>query len=78
MQDIEYLKEQNAVVVPIEYWEKLQNELARLKKRVRKADVLTDFKNSLAELKKDLRDENYDATGEISADDFISRLKDEQ
>jgi len=78
MQNIEYLKDQNAVLVPIRDWEKLQNELARLKRRVSKADVLTDFKRSLTELKTDLQNEIYDADGETSADDFLARLKDEQ
>lgn len=55
----------------------MQNELVRLKKRVNKADVLTDFKKSLTDLKKDLQNENYDANCEISADDFPARLKDE-
>ena len=54
MPNVEYLKDRNAVVVPVEQWEKLQNELVRLKKRVNKADVLTDFKKSLTELKSDL------------------------
>lgn len=78
MQNIQYLKDQNAVLVPLRDWEKLQNELARLKKRLNKADVLTDFKKSLTNLKKDLRDENYDANGELSADEFIANLKNEQ
>ncbi len=78
MQNIQYLKDQDAVIVPIEQWKKLQNELARLKKRVNKADILTDFKKSLTDLKKDLQNENYDANCEISADDFLARLKDEQ
>jgi hypothetical protein len=78
MQNVEYLKDQNAVLVPVEQWEKLQNELVRLKKRVKKAEVLTDFKNSLSALKNDLRDENYDANRELAADDFIAKLEDEQ
>jgi conjugal transfer/entry exclusion protein len=78
MQNIEYLKDQNAVLVPVEQWEKLQNELIKLKKRLRKAEVLTDFKKSLSELKSNLRDEKYDANSETSADDFLARLKDEQ
>ncbi len=78
MQNIQYLKDQDAVIVPIEQWEKLQNELVRLKKRVSKADILTDFKKSLTDLKKDLQNENYDAECEISADDFLAQLKDEQ
>jgi hypothetical protein len=77
MQNIEYLKDQNAVLVPVEQWEKLQNELARLKKRLRKAEILTDFKNSFSKLKTDLRDEKYDAKRELAADDFIAKLKDE-
>ena len=78
MQNIQYLKDQNAVLVPLRDWEKLQNELARLKKRLNKADVLTDFKKSLTNLEKDLRDENYDTSNELSADEFIAKLKDEQ
>ena len=78
MQNIEYLKDQNAVLVPVKQWEKLQSELVRLKKRVNKADILNDFKKSLSELKSDLQSENYDANGETSADDFLARLKDEQ
>ncbi len=78
MQNIEYLKDQNAVLVPIEQWEKLQNELVKLKKRVKKAEILTEFKNSLSNLKSDLRDENYNPNDELSADDFLARLKDDQ
>ena len=78
MQNIQYLKDQNAVLVPLEQWEKLQNELAKLKKRVKKADILTEFKDSLFALESDLRNENYDVKKELSADDFIAKLKDEQ
>ncbi len=78
MQNIQYLKDQDAVIVPIEQWEKLQNELVRLKKRVSKADILTEFKKSLTDLKKDLQNEKRDANCEISADDFMAQLKDEQ
>jgi hypothetical protein len=78
MQNIQYLKEQNAVLVPIEEWEKLQNELARLKNRVKKAKVLSDFKESLSELKNDLQSESYDSNQELSADEFIAALENEQ
>ena len=78
MQNIEYLKDQNAVLVPVEQWEKLQNELVKLKKRVKKADILNNFKTSLSNLKNDLSDENYNLKRELSADDFIAKLKDEQ
>jgi predicted nucleic acid-binding Zn-ribbon protein len=78
MQNIEYLKDRDAVLVPLEQWEKLQSELAKLKKRVKKSEILTDLKKSLAELETDLRDESYDAEKEISAADFIAKLKDEQ
>lgn len=78
MQNIQYLKDQNAVLVPLQQWEKLQDELAKLKKRVKKAEILTDFKNSLVKLETDLRDENYDANREISADEFLAQLKNKQ
>ncbi len=78
MQNIQYLKDKNAVLVPLEQWEKLQNELTKLKKRIKKAEVLTELKNSLSELKTNLRDENYDANREVSADEFLAQLKNEQ
>jgi len=78
MQNIQYLKDQNAVLVPIQRWEKLQNELIKLKKRVKKAEILTEFKNSLSELKTDLHNENYDANAELSADEFLAQFKDKQ
>lgn len=78
MQNIQYLKDQNAVLVPVEQWEKLQNELVRLKKRVRKAEVLNDLRTSLSNLKNDLRDQDFDANRELSADDFLTQLKNEQ
>lgn len=78
MQNIEYLENQNAVLVPLEQWEELQNELSRLKKRLKKAEVLIDFKNSLAELQNDLQSENYDANRELTADEFIAELENEQ
>ncbi len=78
MENIQYLKDQEAVLVPIQQWEKLQNELVRLKKRVKKAEVLAEFKNSLTTLKKDLHDEKYDANRELSADEFLTQLRNEQ
>lgn len=78
MQNIQYSKEQDAVIVPIEHWEKLQKELLRLRKRLNKADILRDFKYSLKNLKKDLQNKKRDANCEILADDFLSELKDEQ
>lgn len=74
MQNIEYLKDQNAVLVPLEQWEKLQSELVKLKKRVKKAEILNNFKSSLTNLKKDLQDKNYDPQTEISADEFLAEL----
>ena len=76
MQNIEYLKDQNAVLVPIGQWEKLQTELAKLKKRVKKADVLNEFKNSLTTLKQDLQTKDYDLQTEVSADEFLAELRD--
>ncbi len=75
MQNIEYLKDQNAVLVPLKQWEQLQNELVKLKKRVKKAKILNGFKSSLTNLRKDLQNENYDSQTEISADEFLAELK---
>lgn len=76
MQDIQYIKDKNAVLVPIERWEKLQSELVRLKKRVNKASILNDLKTSLTELKKDLRAGNSNSRTAVSADDFLAELRD--
>ncbi len=78
MQSIQYIKDKNAVLVPVNQWDKLQNEIRRLKKRLKKAEILTEIKESISDLRKDLRDETYDARNEISADEFLAQLNYEQ
>ena len=64
-----------AVIVPIKRWEKMKGEIANLKKRLKKAQMLNEFKKSLTNLKHDLQDENYNVEKEVSADGFLAEMR---
>lgn len=76
MNNIQHIKDKNAVLVPIKDWEKLQKELVRLRKRVKKAKILTEIKAAVAALEKDIK--NGSAPKGKDAREFISELLDEQ
>jgi hypothetical protein len=78
MEEIRIIKDKKAVLVSIERWEKIQNELVRLKKRLKKADVLNDIKKSLVSLKRDLKNKKYRVGDDLTADDFLVELRNEQ
>jgi hypothetical protein len=52
MPEVQHIKEKNAVLVPIEDWEKVQKELIRLRKRVKKAEILEDIRAAILSMKK--------------------------
>ena len=78
MENIQLIEGKNAVLVPIKKWERVQNELIQLRKRVNKAKVLSEIRNSLRDLEKDLRDPNYNPANEMSADEFLAELRNDQ
>lgn len=64
-----------AVIVPIKRWEKMKGEIVSLKKRLKKAEILNDFRKSLTNLKHDLKNENYDVEKEVSIDNFLAEMR---
>lgn len=75
MREIEIIEEKNAVLVPIEKWEKVQSELVRLRKKVKKAKFMGDLRSALLDLKHDLPRPDYDPADEITADELLESLK---
>lgn len=55
MQNIQHIKEKNAVLVPVEDWEKMQKELVRLRKKVAKEKLLRELRTSIAAIETDIR-----------------------
>jgi hypothetical protein len=75
MQNVQMSENKEAVIVPIKRWKKMKGEIASLKKRLKKAETLNDFRKSLTNLKHDLQDENYNVEKEVSADDFLAEMR---
>lgn len=75
MQNIELNKEKNAVLVPIKDWEKLQNELIRLRKKVNKAKILKEIKAAIIEVEEDLKRPPESRRVTVTADEFLAELK---
>ena len=78
MQDIEVIKEKNAVLVPIEKWEKVQKELSRLRKKVRKAKILNDIKAAVISIEDDLKRPAHKRKIKKTAYEFLDELLNEQ
>lgn len=78
MQNIQHIKDKNAVLVPVKDWEKMQKELVRLRKKVNKAKVLSELRTALIDLKNDLARDDYDPANEMSAEEFLAELRNEQ
>lgn len=76
MNNIQHLKDKNAVLVPIKDWEKLQKELVRLRKRIKKAKILTEIRAAVAALEKDIKN-GAEPKGK-DAREFVSELLNEQ
>lgn len=77
MNNIQHIKDKNAVLVPIKDWEKMQKELIRLRKKVNKAKMLSELRHSLIDLKNDLARDYYDPADEMSAEEFLAELRNE-
>lgn len=76
MSNIQNIKDKNAVLVPIKDWEKMNKELVRLRKRVKKAKILAEIKAAIITLQNDLK------TGKepkgIDAREFVNELRNEK
>lgn len=72
MQNIEIVKEKNAVLVPLKKWEKLQKELVRLRRKVNKDKVLQDLRDAIIRIESDI--ENGRKPKGRDAREFITEL----
>ena len=78
MQNVKILENQDSVIVPVQRWKRMQNEIKSLRKRLKKAELMIDIKNTLTGLKRDLNDPNYSPGKEIEADDFLDELRNDK
>ncbi len=75
MQNIQHLKEKNAVLVPIKDWERMQKELIRLRKRAAKNELLNDLKQAIADIEADLKLPPDRRKKRMSADEFLREMQ---
>ena len=78
MENIQLIEGKNAILVPTKQWERVQNELVRLRKKVNKAKVLDDIRTGIVEIEKDLRREPHLRKIRMSADEFLAELENEK
>ncbi|MFN0277414.1 MAG: hypothetical protein ACKVRN_02315 [Pyrinomonadaceae bacterium] len=75
MPNVQILKEKDAVLVPIKDWEKMQREVVRLRKKVKKAEILQDIREAVLSLEADLKRPPNQRRITKTADEFIAELK---
>ena len=75
MQKLQHIKDNDSVLVPVKDWEKMQKELIRLKKKVKKAKILQEIRESILSLEADLRRPRHEREIRMTADDLIAELK---
>lgn len=76
MQNIEHIKDKNAVLVPVKDWEKMQKELIRLRKRAAKDELLKDLSEAIADIEADLKLPPNRRKKRKSADEFLREMQD--
>ncbi len=75
MQNIQHIKDKNAVLVPVKDWEKMQKELVRLRKKVAKEKLLRELRASIITIENDIKN-GVEPKGR-DARDFIAELMNE-
>lgn len=76
MQNIQHIKDKNAVLIPIKEWEKMQKELVRLRRKVAKEKLLRELRTSITAIETDIR--NGVKPKGRDARDFIAELMNEE
>lgn len=76
MQNVEVIKEKNAVLVPLKKWESMQKEFERLKKKAAKFELLNELGKAIAELEADLQLPKTLRKRRKTADEFLSEMQD--
>jgi len=75
MQKQQHIKDKDSVLIPLKDWEKMQKELIRLRKKVKKAKILQEIRESVLSLEADLRRPSHQREIRMTADDLIAELK---
>lgn len=75
MRNIQHIKEKDAVLVPVKDWEKMQKELARLRRKVNKAKILNEIRTAIIEIEEDLKRPKDLRRITMSAEEFLAELK---
>ena len=75
VRNIQVIKEKNAVLVPMKQWEKVQNELIRLRKKANKEKFLRELKASIIELEEDLKRPPSQRKIRKTAEEFLAELQ---
>lgn len=76
MQNIRQIEGKEAVVVPLKDWEKMQRDLIRLRKRLKKAEIIAGIKQAVIRIETDLKNENK--TKGKDARKFVDELLNEK
>ena len=76
MENVQLIEGQNAVLVPIKKWERVQSELVRLRKKVNKAKVLSDLKAAIISIESEIK--NGGEPQGMDARQFIDELLNEK
>lgn len=75
MPNVQIIKEKDVVVIPIKDWEKLQREVVRLRKKVKKTKFMDDLRSAIISIETDIRSGKTPKGKD--ARDFIKELENE-
>lgn len=75
MQNVQQIRDEDAVLVPVKDWERMQKELVRLRKKVAKEKLLRELRTSITSIETDIK--NGVKPKGIDARDFIAQLMNE-
>ena len=76
MESVQHLKDQNTVIVPLKSYERMQREILRLRKKLRKEKLLRELRDSIISVETDIR--NGAKPKGRGAREFIAELMNEK
>lgn len=76
MQNIQHIKDKDAVLVPVKDWERMQKELVRLRKKVSKEKLLRELQDTIVEIETDIKN-GVEPRGR-DAREFVAELVNEK
>ena len=76
MENVQLIEGQNAVLVPIKKWERVQSELVRLRRKVNKAKILSDLRAAIISVETEIK--NGTEPKGMDARQFIDELLNEK